>query len=213
MEKKETTKFIEKGLQHFGIDIPLKTAKRILKNQQQKSDCKNNKQFWLDFFESCRKAENRKHQKSDKIRLQIPNAFPVLQCLNYNIKKHEIPEFALTDTEFDYVIKNETDELYLEHENGDEKFTGFTFADLILISAFYTIIRSNEKQGETDKFYDNEKIYKISLENVFSLLYPSKRWDKTSIAVKNALNRKIIAMNDKVKRANGKYFRFGKKQT
>lgn len=206
MKKTEETKRIEDFLKKYKIPLSVKTMKRIIKsidNENPNADDEFNNKIQ----QALKNKAKRAMKDIAKVPLQIPNSYPVIQCLNYNLYKYKIPEFALFDCEYDYKITNKVESLLLESESR-EKFLGYSFPEYMILSALYSYAVYENKAGHA---INNEiRIVDISIEQIFAILYPRKRFDKASKNLKKVIEKTLINLALKIGKASGKYERLGK---
>lgn len=209
MNKKEIVSWLNDN----GIKINVKTAQRIFKENYEaylRNELTDDEV--LDKIKSdCIKAEaNAKKFKHHRpIYLQVPNTYIIRECISFYLANHSIFENALTDQEFSHVIENFNDEftecLKIDRENG---FNGFSYTEFFIMSALFSFFTDNNKNIKADGDY---RTLEISLADVFGVLYPNKRWNSITFAVKNTLHGHILALGRALKKVTGKYFnKFGR---
>lgn len=187
-------------------NLSVTTIKNIYKRSN------HNKHIRQEMIEAAKK---RHYEASPKIKsIIIPSSFILQSLLTYKIHKYMIPDFALFNAEFAYVISNEND--YYAEElkiNRNEKdyidFHGLTYDEFILLSALYTAIH-DEYNTTSYKTYTSTS---ISISALWQMLYPSSRWNNAPKKIKAKFFKDILALRNKIKNISAIYWKKGLKES
>ncbi|MBR1967267.1 MAG: hypothetical protein IKA22_11735 [Lentisphaeria bacterium] len=180
-----------------------------IKNCYAKSD-----KIRAEYDKLIAEAKKRHYVAKPKITsIIIPSSFIWQSLLKYKISRYRIPDFALHNAEYAYVVSNENDyyaeELKIDRtENDFIDFYGFDYDEFIILSALYTAIHDNYNITQAKTYVTTS----IPVDVVWNMLYPSSRWNGVKSKIKGCFVKKIIDLSKKIKKIKCKYWCKGLKQ-
>lgn len=200
--KSKFTVLCEQEANHHQLSIT--TIKKIIKKSG------FNAESYMQLVEQAKKNSYKSKKKITSI--IMPTSYVLNNIIEGKIHQHRIPEFALHNAEYAYVIEqhhnNLIEELYIDKDGDNVLFHGLKYDEYIIMCALYTYIY---KEHNIDK----NSIYTtttVTLQDLYQLLYPNSRWDKMSHAKKMEFLQSVFNAGKKTMKLEGKYYRNGLKK-